>query len=267
VRVAILGCGISGLFAAKACEDAGVKDISIWSKYADMPRVFGFQYLHDNCGMPIQSQILREDILQSNIPIDVCEKLYSIKVYGNDSTKNSISKLLSHNKQIYNLADAVDILWNKYGSIVQHVDINSMSDLAFFQAYDKVFSSIPATQFVGILEITTNLHYRTAYVYTCPTASIANTVFFDVDPSNPVYRYGTLFNNFFMEANKPIIPNMAAVRKVEGADLAMQFPDYVIPIGRYGEWNKEVLAHNVYYKVLEECKNDLYSKPSLPKRS
>lgn len=266
MRVAILGCGVSGLFAAKACEDAGVQDFSIWSDYATMPKVAGFQYLHDNCGLSLHSEYLHEIVVQSNIPRDVCEKLYSIKVYNNEYTKNSISKL-ADNRMIYNLEQAVQILWKKYSTIVQHFHATDERDLGMFQSYDKVFSSIPPTQFDGYHRISSDFHFKTAYVYTCTTKSLDNNVFFDVDPSNSVYRYGTLFGNFFMEANKLIMPKMATVRKVEDKEYDLKFPDNVIPIGRYGEWNKEVLAHNVYYKVLEECKKDLTSKVSLLKKS
>jgi hypothetical protein len=60
-----------------------------------------------------------------------------------------------------------------------------------------------------------------------------------------------MFNSFFAESTTEVLPGMIAVKKVvnglEGTSSII--PSNVLLIGRYGEWSKSVMAHNVYEKV------------------
>jgi len=243
-KVAIIGSNVSGLFAAWACNNEGIKNIEIYSDTLYKPFVGGFQYLHDPCDLDLLSAQLQEKIIQKEFSLKHCSEMYSQKVYGRPDIKNSIDKISFTENTIWNLSQAVYILWDKFGSLVKERKINTIDDFKKIKA-DLIFSTIPISFFAP--EACSS---RSAFVTSFHIDSEENQVFYDVNPDKPAYRFGVIFKQFFIESTKPS-EDSKEVKKVETLDkeLIPKFPRNVIRVGRYAEWDKKVLVSDVYYKV------------------
>ena len=249
-RVAIAGSGISGLMAAWACEKSGMWiDGIIYSNSLIKPIVSGFQYLHEECELPLShSSVLYESIVSNNYPFDICADLYSHKVYGKFGIHNSISKLEKSNseKRIWNLQEANDFLWLKYKDNIKERNFVEFEDLQQLGLeFDLVISTIPMDVFFPQCESVD------AYVMVKRTEEKSNKVFYDISPENSIYRYGHVFGDFFIESKDKIFENSRKVKKVIPSTYACDIPENMLITGRYGEWNKSVLANDVFDKVKE----------------
>ena len=243
-KVIILGSGISGLFAAWACEQEGWQDFQIFTKVNLPPITSGFQYLHDPCDMELQKVSLVEKCIQADVPADMRAKLYSNKVYGRPGITNSLNKLTNTPKDIWDISQASNFLWGKYQSRIEPYNLDDFSKLNTLKA-DIIFWTIPLNLY------SQQCDFVTSYVYSIPVKSPVNEVFYDISTNIPTYRFGVVFNQFFAESTQLSFTAAIPVKKVitfEGK-LELKFPKNVVRIGRYGEWNKDVLAHDVYYKV------------------
>jgi hypothetical protein len=252
MKVAIYGAGVSGLIAAWACEKRGVDRVDIFSDAIRKPEAFGFNYLHRPCDLEyIRYGLLSQSILQREIPADVCSNLYSLKLYGETGVVNSVGKLAEYGarKMIWNMEDAINFLWDKYQQVISISRIRDLEDLSSRSSdYDIVFSSIPLNKLCldgGSFES------AESFVTVFPTDSNNNEVFFDVDIESSICRYGTIWNKFFVESTKKLFIGSRKMLKVISYDGKIDLPENVHLIGRYGEWDKKILAHNVYESVLE----------------
>jgi hypothetical protein len=209
----------------------------------------GFQYLHDPCDLELISSSLSEEIIQKYFSIDICSQLYSLKVYGIDSIKNSISKMIAYKKKsiIWNLRDAVDFLWGKYQFMIKERRFNSFDELSLLGSkYKIVLSSIP----INFLDKTITDSEK-SFVTTFHVKNSTNKVFYDIDPNSIVYRFGSMFNSFFIESIKPLNFGIStSVLKIKSLGSYKISPnDNVVLIGRYGAWNKNILVDDVYREV------------------
>lgn len=250
MKVAIYGSGVSGLIASWACEKAGLEKVDLFSDAINKPGALGLNYLHRPCGIDgVRQGLLSQTIVQRDIPIDVCSKLYSLKLYGDANVSNSVGKMpvYSTEKTIWNMEDAIDFLWNKYHQRILVSRIKDLDDLcARSYSYDIVFSSIPLDKLcIGSFESTES------FVAVFPTNSSNNEVFFDVNVESSICRYGTIWNRFFVESTKKLFVESHKMTKVIGYNGKIDLPKNVFLVGRYGSWDKEVLAHNVYESVLD----------------
>lgn len=246
--IIILGCGISGLLAALACEDAK-KDFVILTDSNLKPKAKGFQYLHYNCGLDLKRYNLKEQIIPYYDNKDFRKLIYSSKVYGNLDTPNSMDKILkqSANKVIYNMDEAIDLLWQKFQSKISVEYINGLQGIEMLaKRNDKVISTIPINHLVE------GAQYVEGWLLIASTnQDTGNYVVYDLGIGNPVYRYGVLFNNLFFESreNLPITGmELIAIKKVVTLDKLPEIEN-VIFAGRYGRWDKSILSHDVYYNV------------------
>jgi hypothetical protein len=256
MKVIILGSGISGLFAAWACEQSGVNRnfIEIFSNDVKKPKAFGFQYLHDPCGIELGSHVLNEEILQKHVPIDACSSLYSLKLYGSMNVYNSVTKLSSHSATsvIWNMNEAIDFLWNRYFHRINDMTIHDANELIeLSKKYDLVFSTIPLDKLYHNL----SFQYRQSYVIVLSTSNSKNSVFYNVSPESHIYRSGTIFGEFFIESNVRLTycESSIEVKKVITKTSGINLPNNVHLIGRYGSWDKSVMAHDVYDTVRSVC--------------
>jgi len=251
MKIAIFGSGVSGLFAYWACEQRGFEDkeITFYSNKIEKPFALGFQYLHEKCGLDLKNYLLREEILQKTFPLKISSLMYSLKVYGNINTYNSVSKLLTRtiatSNNIYNLNDAIEILWNKYKDKIivsnQIKDIRNLIEVR--NDFDIIFSTIP----LNLLFPAEYFEYSTSYVMSCPIDNPTNCVYYDVSLGSSVFRLGVLFNNFFVESTEKLrYGDFVPIKKVVTFTGDMKLPENINLIGRYGAWDKAILAHNVY---------------------
>jgi hypothetical protein len=204
--------------------------------------------LHEPCDLPLQPSVLSELIDNTEFPLDINGLFYSIKVYGEEGINNSVSKLSSYTNQklIWNINEAIDILWNKYSERIIEKEFKSFSDIVDISRYfNLTFSTIPYPAFFK------GAKYSISYIYTIPTIFNENIVHYDTSIQNHIYRYGTMYKTFFAESTERVLPNMLEVRKV--VPVALEYPKLedrkIVFAGRYSEWNKDVLAHDVYSHV------------------
>jgi hypothetical protein len=251
MKIAILGSGISGLLAASGCIDSGVNDITIYSKSLSKPQAFGFQYLHDPCNLPLESEFLYKTVVPSNVPLTLYSDLYSIKVYGTPGVPNSMDSfdLKDLSEKIWDMNKAIDILWGKFSSKINYLSIQSIDEVkGLSDQYDLVFSSVPLSLFK-------ECKYTYSYVSSFKVKPAVSYVVYDVSPGSQVYRYGRVFGQFFVESTSMVSDNSVKVVKVIEADnTKIDFPDNVLPIGRYSTWWKGMLAHDAYRYVCELLK-------------
>ena len=169
-----------------------------------------------------------------------------MKVYNNFDTYNSLTKInkYSGTEIIWNINEAIEILWNRYNKSIEIRDFNGLSDLEnISKEYDIVFNTIPLSQFDY------SCVHSTSYVLVFDTILIQNKVFYDISPNSSIYRTGSLFGQFFIESTTPLLSSIP-VKKVASTEHRVKFPENVYLMGRYGAWNKSILAHDVYYEVL-----------------
>jgi len=209
--------------------------------------------------MDLQKYVLSEEVIQKYLPLSICKKLYSLKIYGVDNIDNSVGKLVQNiqKRVIWNLNEAIDILWAKYKSKIKLREINCLSDLrAISDSFKIVFSSIPLDVFFHLSDNSESLEAKTAYVTLFKSeVNLSQKVYYDVDPSSIVYRMGNMFGTFFIESTEPLsFGSPILIKKVEPSNISYGdlFPDNITLIGRYGSWNKEVLAHHAYYEAIKK---------------
>jgi hypothetical protein len=240
-KVVITGSGISALFTAWACEQEKDVEFKLLSKSVQKPKVVGFQYLHGSCDLSVRKSILEEKTIQNNIAPQICSDLYSLKVYGKPGIKNSIDKI-NEIHPIWDLSQAVDYLWEKYKDKIEYSVIATKENFNKIPA-DIIFNTIP----LNVFEFH-DCSCTTAYVTTFPVKSNLNQVYYDVLPESSTYRFGIIFGNLFIESTK-YTDYSIHVQKVISNQYIPEFPARVINVGRYAEWNKDVLVSDVYYRV------------------
>lgn len=252
MNVVVLGSGMSGLFTCWACEKKGVpiNNIDIVS-LPNIPIAKGFQYLHKPCGLNLKPHILEESIVQDYFPRTVSSSLYSLKVYGKVGITNSIDRSVSFPviSSIYDMNEAISILWDKYKCRINDYEIKGVSDLfKYSETYDKVFSTIPIYNYID----KSCLESTIAYISTFIVSDCLNYVKYDVNPYSNIIRFGSIFNEFFIESLDNLgIEGTFRVVKVVKCNKSLELPDNVFLLGRYGAWDKTEMAHTVYEKVLE----------------
>lgn len=137
MRVAVLGCGPTGLLVAHALEQTGHKPI-IYSK-AVKSAIPGSQHLHGP--VPGLTSMYPEGSIQF-VRIGTAEG-YAMKVYGDAERETGWDNYL----QLYpswNIITAYDELWARYGSRVVNLDITPNVLRNLQDQYTQIISTIPA---------------------------------------------------------------------------------------------------------------------------
>lgn len=255
----IFGSGPSGLFAAWAClkSGIGIDDIRILSKSRKEPKVLPCHYLHSMCGLDLQAHNLLEIVSPLYMDIKECAKLYSVKQYGKYYDANSIDRVGSHNKvsEIYNLSEALHILWGKFSERIQYFNVDSISTIRSYADRDDadlVISTIPINSIDSDREDAENSYLSvTSVVSYWDTNFTQNYIVYDCD-DDKVIRYGSIFGTSFVEFNgsvKPTHPNMMVVHKISEAKKKLLDEEKIMFVGRYGAWDKSARVDTVYNDV------------------
>jgi hypothetical protein len=252
MRIAILGCGPSGLVAAYAVERTGAV-VHIFSK----PRkseMFGAQYLHRGIpGIPSGNPMAISYQLQGSI------EDYRAKVYG-PSYHGSVSPVeLETSHLAWDIRHTYDQLWAIYGPAVKPAEITP-SWLTFnIRDYDAVLSTIPLPAICvnsghrfeaqEILAIG-DAPERDQYV----GSNIADgTVICNGRQHPSWYRASKIFGYSTLEwslatAGAGAPSDASRVKKPLSTDCDC-WP-LVTRVGRYGKWKKGELVHHVYREAI-----------------
>lgn len=259
-RVAILGCGPSGLLAAHAAAIRGW-DFRIYSHKVKSP-IYGAQYFHElipgiNCGI---GQHVR--YLLYGQPWQ-----YKQKVYGKSYDCNVSPEDLAENHMAWDMRLAYDDLWSKYSDYIQDFlltpEPNGHLSRSLIGNPDIVISTVPRR----IWEPKENQHKFTSVKIWAKGDTeklrvnqrpASFTIICSGLPTDQWYRVSNIFGHCTMEW-----PYSSNIRGPKGASLVEKpiattsraAPDFV-HLGRYGAWQKGVLTTDVFTQALTALNQD-----------
>jgi hypothetical protein len=253
-RVAVLGCGPSGLFATHALVGLGY-EVQVFSKKRKS-EMFGAQYLH----APIPG------LTDGMVPIQLEYKLigtvdgYREKVYGPGSTVEVSPESLTETHPAWDIREAYGRAWNLYNDRIVHVPDIRPAWFAGPQAApaDLIVSSLPAKVICGDPDHKFNSQMIWA-VGDAPERGVfeplrlakGGQVLLNGERDTGWYRTSSVFFHGTTEwpaGRKPPIEGVAAVEKPLSTDCDCH-PE-VLRVGRYGRWEKGVLSHEAYADCL-----------------
>lgn len=250
MKVAILGCGPAGLFAAHAAIEAGA-DVTIHSK----PRksfMRGAQYLH----RPIPG--LSQDPFEITYGLVGTIDGYRDKVYGAGSDVLVSPKTLIGKSQAWDIREAYDAAWDLYHDRIREYE--SWNDLwgwertfDIIEKNDLVISTIPAKALCA----DPNHRWKsqkvwvTEYVKSENLVGVDNVVVCSGDPDDWWYRQSVIQgweNTEFPYHTKP--NSEGKIHEVE-KPIATDCDcfSHIVRMGRYGAWKKGVLSDSAYYET------------------
>lgn len=253
-KVAILGCGPSGLLAAHAAAMNDC-DIQIFSK-ARKSRLFGCQYLHQPIPDIVQWP---ERVSYSLVGGTVAE--YRNKVYGGTWDGTSSPEELENHHTAYDIRSAYEGLWEMYEDCIVDTEIVSEKQLDAdrnLDQFDMVISTIPRKIWAQPGDAFTSTKVW-AFGEAPELGRIAPfapekdfTIICDASKDVGWYRLSKVFGHTTIEWPSQTKPPMAGLVKVE-KPLACKTKGakYFHHLGRYGEWKKGVLTTDVFYRAME----------------
>jgi len=257
MKVAILGSGMSGLIAAKALVDEGIYDFNIYDKcVANVSQQKGLHYLHGSCNIPLDPHRLENLVVKpDNITEDISVQ-YSKKIWGNDKVlNNSLVNLLAETT-VYNFRQAFEILMKRFENKIQKVNVNRDMIHMFQQEYDLIISTIPLQVLYPEAICESEVVYASEGL---PDGLELKdfTVMYNLDMNVPWYRASKVFGQTYTEfvgAHPTAIP----IRKIKtqtSIDVQQVFEDgHLLLVGRFAEWNRKRLVHEVYNIVRKAVK-------------
>lgn len=242
MKVAILGCGPSGLVAAEAAVWAGADEVVIYSK-ARKSDMFGAQYLHEPIpGVPYSPSIKLHYILHGTMDE------YRRKVYGDDWDGQVSPAEFQGDHQAWDIREMYDCLWERYKFDIIQRDITSNWIRANEQLADFTFSTIPLNRLCDRGHTFAGQEIWAAGE-TKPLLPYKDTIICNGYSEPAWYRLSNVFGYQtceWPERSKPPIP-VAKVIKPLWTNCTC-FPN-LIRIGRYGRWQKGLLVHHGFDEI------------------
>jgi len=268
MRVAIFGSGPSGLLAAHALVVYGhaeVWDIDIFSRGEKSP-LYGCQYLHQ----PIPAINCGEDVTVKYNLIGSPE-LYYRKVYGSKRVTAVSPEEYGGEHQAWDIRKLYDQLWDAWQPRVKVAMVDKPNPDEFWDifapTYDKIISTIPRNNWC----YNEKHNFEVTEIYAVGDApdlgvrapfrpAFDNAVICNSDPHVGWYRMSQVFGFSTIEwpgDRKPPVGRVAHVKKPLRTDCNcwteheddVSWGESILFVGRYGEWRKGVLAHDVFYQV------------------
>ena len=263
-RIAILGAGPAGLFAAHGAKRYGA-EVDIYSKEARKSFMRGAQYLHQ----PIPG--LSGDPFLIDYTLEGSVEGYRDKVYGDMSDVLVSPQSLLGIANAWDIREAYDNAWEEYGSAVIDFDFSILNNdqalLDMVDDYDAVFSSIPAKvlcqrpeahSFLSQKIWSTDFVKTTDAFRTPEGRQIDNMVLCSGDPDDWWYRQSRIQgweNTEFPHNRRPHTDRVWEVEKPISTDCDCH--PRVWRVGRYGIWRKGVLSHTAYDTAQEIVRRQL----------
>ena len=263
LKIAILGCGPAGLFAAHAAAQAGA-DFTIFSK----PRksfMRGAQYLHK----PIPG--LSGDSFDVTYELWGSVEGYRRKVYGEMEDILVSPETLIGTSPAWDIREAYDNAWDRYADpadgsrFIVPADFETGHDGVFLDMmsgdYDLVISSIPAWLLCRNPEhsfdskevwATEGLKRPMEMGFQVAGTGVMrdNLVVCSGDPDDWWYRQSRIHgweNTEFPIDHKPSErPGVRVHKVVKPVRTNCDCHKDIVRIGRYGKWQKGILTHHAY---------------------
>lgn len=253
-KIAILGCGPAGLFAAQAASHMGY-EVDIFSKKRKS-FMRGAQYLHK----PIPELSNETDHFQIDYILEGSVEGYRKKIYGNQEDILVSPEILVGEHKAWDIREAYDKAWNIWEDSIQELDLflpesyGILEDL--IEDYYAVFSSVPAKLLCHQIEhkFESEIIWSTDFVKPIgifERPMIDNVVVCSGVEEDWWYRQSRIlgWENTEFPYNKKPEGKVWKVEKPISTDCDC-FPE-VQRMGRYGLWRKGVLSHESYYDTAE----------------
>lgn len=259
-KVAILGCGPSGLLAAHAANLNGCH-FDVFSKRRKS-QLFGSQYLHK----PIPGISARSDGRNIEYIVEGSPEEYRRKCHGKAWDGMAAPEEFERHHRGWDIRAAYDKLWTTYSDSVYNLDLSGdISDLdrsINLDNYDLVISTVPR-------KIWSRREYGAEYVSSncwalgdapdlgqkVPFHTKDNTIICEGTKDVGWYRLSKVFGHTTVEwpeEKKPPIHGVALVeRPLQYIPGNVTNPaDMMLHLGRYGEWKKGVVVTDVFEQAL-----------------
>jgi hypothetical protein len=270
MKVAILGCGPAGLFAAQAVRNSGKATELVIFSNRQKSELYGAQYLHAPIpGLPQNSTKILHRI--SGTP-----EGYRTKVYGSEATHSVSPMYLDGWREVWDIRSAYSYAWTRFRDQVVDMLVTpawlvdaGRRDRAFtLNKFDLVINSIPRPSLclhpqshrfnktqvwavgeapeIGIrFPLDTNNHL--------PVVADGNVVCSGL-PSQRWCRASRIFGRGTVEwpiDRRPVsLPNLEAVKVNKPIDTNCNCFSVgkvkLHHVGRYGMWKKGILSHHAY---------------------
>lgn len=265
-RVAVLGCGPAGLLAAHAAAQVfGRASVEVFSDRPRKSTLYGCQYLHAeipglDCGTPhpVAWEVWGD-------PAD-----YQGKVYGDDvgQMTTSAQEYGWGKHTAWDIRRAYNQLWAEWGQRVHDmkVDNDVLQGVIRMAQPDVVLSTIPrpalcAGNGVGHSFISSEVWAigdAPELGQYSPFRPPSFTVVCNAEKAPRWYRAAHVFDYVTCEwpfNPKPPLPGVAAVCKPlrSNCNCHTRLGVPVVPLGRYGAWQKGYLTHQAYGEALQVC--------------
>lgn len=248
MKALILGCGPAGLMAAHAAHRFGFETVIV-SK-ARKSFMNGAQYLH----APIPGASLKDPfIIDYKLVGDVAG--YRDKVYGPGSQVEVSPQSLIGHHPAWDIREAYDHLWRKYGAGVRDVHLNpfAIRRLLETERPDLTISTIPAKLLC---------HQRADHTFVAETVWATSELEIDLS-DNTVLCNGEMDVSWYRASKIQGFTNT----EWPGTDYPMGYGgrvwEVVKPLstsctclpevhrmGRYGKWIKGVLSHHAWEEAV-----------------
>jgi hypothetical protein len=256
MKVAIFGSGPSGLLAAHAAHAIGYEadEIEIFSE-GRKSMLYGCQYLHQ----PIPDLSDPDDFVDVDYQLVGTPAAYWLKVYGDQKIGTVSAEELGSHHKAWDIREAYDLLWDFWSERIQPVVLSPMqvADLEFshfIDTFDLVINTVPRN-----IWCTKTHDFKVTEIWAMGDAPyLGIRTPFRVHNDNSVicnglhdvgwYRMSRVFDHNTIEwpsRRKPPVSGVVKVTKPTSTNCDC-WEGRVAHFGRYGEWKKGVLAHQVY---------------------
>lgn len=255
MRIAILGCGPTGLAAAQACRLAGYR-VDIFSRMTKS-KLYGSQYLHE----PIPGLSYPGEPVKLSYSLDGTMDGYRQKVYGPDYSGPVSPGDYEGEHEAWDIRWTYDQLWEIFFNVIRDVQRIDPADIKKLTAYGYIINTIPRTQLCEDPD-----HKFTSQpiwamgdapgIQTVPIDIPENSVICSGRPCDSWYRVSNIygyrtaewsFNERPRHNGRPL--HAAIVHKPLSTDCDC-LPN-VFHVGRFGSWKKGVVVHHAYRAVEE----------------
>lgn len=261
-KVAVLGCGPTGLVAAHAAIRSGA-DVMIYSKRrkSDM---FGAQYLHQPIpdtptGRPIWLRYSLNGTIED----------YRRKVYGEDSNVQVSPEDYDGQHAAFDIRAAYDWLWDEYEELVEDTTVSPGWIVGSLPAgFDHVISTVPLPQLC-----VRNHSFAGQDIWamgdsnrqTVPVNVAKNTVLCNGEPEPSWYRASNIFDYKTVEwpdnGRKPPLPVAKLTKPL--FNTCTCWPQ-LVRLGRFGMWQKGMLVHHAYMMTMDLMNGDFSAEETRP---